>query len=64
VSVDVFGFPEPIVGFPELVAMMIIAASPMELPMKTMDAIPFEGLLSMSYNWLNTLAQTNVHIRA
>ena len=64
VRVDVFGFPEPIVVFPELVAMMIIAASPMELPMKTIDAIPFEGSLSMSYNWPSTLAQTNVHIRA
>jgi hypothetical protein len=36
--VDVFGFPETIVSFPELLAMMIMAASPMERPMKSMDA--------------------------
>ena len=60
VSADVFGFPESIASFPELVATMIMAASPME----TVDAIPFAESLSMPYNWLSTLVQMNVHTHA
>ena len=53
-SVDVFGLPESIVSLPELVAKMRKAASPREHPMETMDATPFAGSLSMSFDGLST----------